>query len=149
MLPDALIYTHKDFILNRQFFKCTLDWLLCLYGNVLLECAEFIAFQIFMLLLLSPPRILISSCQPLTSMSFVSYFSSISVFFLPFFLPLLLYRSLHPIHLTPGPSAPLPFDVSLISPCLSTLVISYIFHCFLHSQHLSIGHGLRYWDLLY
>lgn len=60
-----------------------------------------------------------------------------SFFFL--FLPLLLYRSPRPIHLTPGPSAPLLFDVSLISPRLSTLVISSIFQRYRRSPVSSLS----------
>lgn len=52
----------------------------CLYGNMLLECAEFIAFQIFMLYSPSPPKILISSCQPPPSLSSVSHPSAIATF---------------------------------------------------------------------
>ena len=85
------------------------------YGNMLLECAGFIAFQISMLYSVSSPRILISSCHPLTSLSSVSHPSPNSTFIL-LFLPQLLYRPLRPIHLTPDPSAALLFDVSLIPP---------------------------------
>lgn len=61
----------------------------CLYGNTLLECAEFIAFQIFMLYSPSHPKILISSCQPLTSLSSVFHPSS------PTLILLLLLFFLH------------------------------------------------------
>lgn len=62
----------------------------CLYGNMRLECAEFIAFQIFMLYSPSPPKILISSCQPPPSLSSVSHPSAIATFI---FLSFLFYHS--------------------------------------------------------
>lgn len=92
-----------------------------------------------MLYSLSPPRILISSCQPLTSLSAVSHPSpsppsSFFFFYHSFFIVLSV-----PSILLPAPSAPLLFDVSLIPPRLSTLVISSIFQCYPHSlpPHLS------------
>lgn len=83
-----------------------------------------------MLYSLCPAGILISVCQPLTTLSYVSH--------PPFFSspPWLLYLCARPIHLTPGPSAPFLFDISLIPPCLSTLVISSIFQ---HYSHTSLG----------
>lgn len=39
----------EDWYQNEIVFQCGLEWLQCLYDNMLLECAEFIAPQIFML----------------------------------------------------------------------------------------------------
>lgn len=96
----------------------------------------------FMLYSLSPPRILISSCQPLTSLSSLAHPSPISAsIFLSFFFyhSFFIAHSLPSILLQAGPSAPLLFDVSLIPPCLSTVVISSIFQCYPQSlpPHLS------------
>lgn len=112
------------------------------FGNILLECAESIAFQMFMLYSLSPPRILISSCQPFTSLSSLAHPSPISTFiFLSFFFyhSFFIALSIPSILLPARPSAPLLFDVSLIPPRLSTVVISSIFQCYPHSllPHLS------------
>lgn len=73
-------------------------------GNILPECAEPIAFQMFVLYSLSPPKTLISSCQPLTSPSSLTHPSPISttIFLFLFFLPPLLYHSLHLNHLPPS-----------------------------------------------
>lgn len=62
------------------------------------------------------------------SVASCSSFSYLFLYHSFFEKPWLLYRSLHPIHLTPDlPSVPLLFDVSLIPGRLSTMVISSIF----------------------
>lgn len=115
----------KDSYKMRQFLNAALSGFY-VSSNVLVEGAEFIVFQIFMLYLVSPLRTLISSFQPLTSLSSVTHLSPISYLYLhPFFT--IAFLSLSPINLTPGPFAPLLFDVSLIPPRLSTLVFSSIF----------------------
>lgn len=116
----------------------------CLYGNMRLECAEFIAFQIFMLYSPSPPKILISSCQPPPSLSSVSHPSAIATFI---FLSFLFYHSFFialsiSSILLPSPSTPFLFDVSLILPRLSTLVISSIFHRYPSSLLAHLSHFL-------
>lgn len=101
----------------------------CLYGNVLLECAEFIAFQIFMLYSPEPPKILISSCQPLSSLSSVSHPSPIATFILLFFFyhsffialsvpSILLPARLHLFFLTSLSFLPV-FQPWLFPPCFS------------------------------
>lgn len=105
-----------------------------------LECAAFVAVQILCFL---RSRFLENQNTYIILSASHFYVLCLPFFFhltllLSFFSPLLLYCSLHPIHLTPSPSAPLLFDVSLISPCLSTSVISCIFHCYPHSKHLEI-----------
>ena len=79
------------------------------------------------------------SLSLLCSLSLILLLSLPPSFFFFFFLPTLLSLSFCPFHLTPPPSAPLLFDVSLIPPRLSTLVISSIFQCYSHSlpPHLS------------
>lgn len=56
----------------------------CVSGNILPGGAESIAFQVFMLYSLSPPGILISSCQCLTFPNPFAHLSPISTFIIPF-----------------------------------------------------------------
>lgn len=56
----------------------------CVWANTLLGGAESIAFQVFMLYSLSPPGMLISSCQPLTFPDPRAHLSPISSFIIPF-----------------------------------------------------------------
>lgn len=90
----------------------------CVYGNILLGCAESIAFQVFMLYSLSPPGILISSCQLLTFLYPLAHLSPISTFIIPFLKNhgFFIAHSVPSILLLAHPSVPLLFDVSLILP---------------------------------
>lgn len=82
-----------------------------------------------MLYSLSPPGMLISSCQPLTFLYPLAHLSPISSFIIPFWKShgFFIARSVPSILLLAHPSVPLLFDVSLILPRLSATVISSIF----------------------
>lgn len=101
----------------------------CVWANTLLGAAESIAFQVFMLYSLSPPGMLISSCQPLTFPDPRAHLSPISSFIIPFFENhgFFIARSIPSILLLAYLSVPLPFDVSLTLPRLSATLTSSIF----------------------
>jgi len=114
-------------------------------GNGILECAEFIALHSFILYSVSLPRILISSCQPLTSLSSVSlpllpslpssfFFFYHSFFASPSVTSILLPTRLHLFLLT-SLSPPTP-PVPVFRPCFYLLISLFLSLSFpLHLSH--------------